>query len=159
MIVFKYGDELRYIYKNDNYSSYENDTQISISANDMLNSNVVNKEKKIMDYLDFIIAVDNAKEVIYQIDSFIRILKESFDKDACNRESIISFWEEERKILCRDFGASIEGTINSKYSYNCPDVVRYIIAGLSKFYDKNGNAYNVYDLKKFYDDLVGGRFD
>lgn len=46
MIVFEYGDELRYIYKNDNYSSYENDTQISISANDMLNSNVVNKEEK-----------------------------------------------------------------------------------------------------------------
>ena len=46
MIVFEYGDELRYIYKNDNYSSYENSTQIDISAGDMLKSSVVNKEKK-----------------------------------------------------------------------------------------------------------------
>lgn len=46
MIVFECGDELRYIYKNDNYSSYENSTQINISAGDMLKSSVVNKEKK-----------------------------------------------------------------------------------------------------------------
>lgn len=46
MIVFEYGDELRYIYKNDNYSSYENSTQIDISVGDILNSSVVNKEKK-----------------------------------------------------------------------------------------------------------------
>lgn len=112
-----------------------------------------------MDYLDFIIAVDNAKEAIYQIDSFIRILKETLDKDACNRESIISVWEGERKILCRDFGVSIERAINSEYFYDYPDVVRYIIAGLSRFYDKNGNEYNVDDLEKFYTDLVGGYFD
>ena len=112
-----------------------------------------------MDYLDFMIAIDNAKEAIYQIDSFIRILKETLDKNACNRESIISFWEGKRKILCRDFGVSIEGTINSKYFYNYPDVVRYIIAGLSRFYDKNGNEYNVDDLEKFYTDLADGYFD
>lgn len=46
MIVFEYGDELRYIYKNDNYNSYKNSTQIDISISDMLNSNVVNKEEK-----------------------------------------------------------------------------------------------------------------
>lgn len=46
MIVFEYGDELRYIYKNDNYSFYENSTQIDISAGDMLKSSVVNKEGK-----------------------------------------------------------------------------------------------------------------
>lgn len=112
-----------------------------------------------MDYLDFIIAVDNTKEAIYQIDSFIRILKETLDKDTPNRESIISFWERERKILCREFGVFIEGTINSKYFYKHPDVVKYIIAGLSRFYDKNGNEYNVDDLEKFYNDLVDGRFD
>ena len=123
-----------------------------------------------MDYLDFMIAIDNAKEAIYQIDSFIRILKETLDKNACNRESIIyknacnresiiSFWEGKRKILCRDFGVSIEGIINSKYFYNYPDVVRYIIAGLSRFYDKNGNEYNVDDLEKFYTDLADGYFD
>lgn len=32
-----------------------------------------------MDYLDFIIAVDNAKEAIYRIDSFIRILEETLE--------------------------------------------------------------------------------
>lgn len=46
IIVFEYGDELRYIYKNDNYNSYKNSTQIDVSISDMLNSNVVNKEKK-----------------------------------------------------------------------------------------------------------------
>lgn len=46
-----------------------------------------------MDYLDFIIAVKNAQEVIYRIDSFIRILKETFDKNAPNRENIISSLE------------------------------------------------------------------
>lgn len=46
MIVFEYGDELRYIYKNDNYSFYENSAQIDISAGDMLKSSVVNKEGK-----------------------------------------------------------------------------------------------------------------
>lgn len=111
-----------------------------------------------MDYLDFIIAVDNAKETIYQIDSFIRILKETLDKDTPNRESIISVWEERRKILCREFGLSIEWGMNPKYVYEYPDVVRYIIAGLSRFYDKNGNEYNVDNLEKFYDNLVGGYF-
>ena len=43
IIVFEYGDELRYIYKNDNYSSYENSTQIDVSINDLYNSSVVNK--------------------------------------------------------------------------------------------------------------------
>lgn len=38
-------------------------------------------------------------------------------------------------------------TINSKYFYKHPDVVKYIIAGLSRFYDKNGNEYNVDDLE------------
>lgn len=112
-----------------------------------------------MDYLDFIIAVDNAKEAIYQIDSFIRILKETLDKDVCNRKSIISVCEMKRNNLCRDFGAYIELAINPKYFYDYPAVVKYIIDGLSRFYDKNGNEYNVDDLKKFYDDLVGGRFD
>lgn len=46
IIVFEYGDELRYIYKNDNYNSYKNSTQIDVSISDMLNSNVVNKEGK-----------------------------------------------------------------------------------------------------------------
>lgn len=46
MIVFEYSDELRYIYKNDNYSFYENNAQIDISAGDMLKSSVVNKERK-----------------------------------------------------------------------------------------------------------------
>lgn len=112
-----------------------------------------------MDYLDFRIAVDNAKETIYQIDSFIRILKETFDKDTPNRENIISVWEWRRKSLCREFGISIECGINPKYVYEYPDVTRYIIAGLSRFCDKNGNEYNVDDLEKFYDDLVGGQFD
>lgn len=43
MIVFEYGDELRFIYKNDNYSSYGNSTQIDVSINDLYNSSVVNK--------------------------------------------------------------------------------------------------------------------
>lgn len=59
---------------------------------------------KIMDYLDFRIAVDNAKEAIYQIDSFIRILKETLDKNTSNRENIISVLEMERSNLCRDLG-------------------------------------------------------
>lgn len=58
-----------------------------------------------MDYLDFIIAVDNAKEAIYQIDSFIRILKETLDKDTCDRESIIFFLGKGKKIsLSRVWG-------------------------------------------------------
>lgn len=43
IIVFEYGDELRYIYKNDNYNSYKNSTQIDVSINDLYNSSVVNK--------------------------------------------------------------------------------------------------------------------
>lgn len=46
IIVFEYGDELRYICKNDNYSFYENDAQISISVVDMSKSSVLNKERK-----------------------------------------------------------------------------------------------------------------
>lgn len=111
-----------------------------------------------MDYLDFIIAVDNAKEAICQIDSFIRILKETLDKNTTNRESIISICEMKRNSLCRHFGVAIEQAINPKYVYDNPAVVKYIIVGLSRFCDKNGNEYNVDDLEKFYDDLVGGRF-
>lgn len=112
-----------------------------------------------MDYLDFRIAVDNAKEAIYQIDSFIRILKETLDKDTHNRENIISICEMERSNLCRDLGLYIELAINPKYVYDNPAVVKYIIVGLSRFCDKNGNEYNVDDLEKFYNDLVGGQFD
>lgn len=112
-----------------------------------------------MDYLDFRIAVDNAKEAIYQIDSFIRILKETLDKNTPNRENIISVFEMERYNICRYFGLYIELAINSKYVYDNPAVVKYIIAGLSRFCDKNGNEYNVDDLEKFYTDLVDGYFD
>lgn len=43
MIVFEYGDELRFIYKNNNYNSYENSTYIDVSINDLYNSSIVNK--------------------------------------------------------------------------------------------------------------------
>lgn len=112
-----------------------------------------------MDYLDFIIAVDNAKEIIYRIDSFIRILGETLDKNDAYREDTILIWEEKRKKLCREFGLAIEQAINPDYAHDYPDVVRYIIAGLSRFYDQDGDEYIVENLGEFYDDLVGGRFD
>lgn len=62
-----------------------------------------------MDYLDFIIAVDNAKEAIYQIDSFIRILKETLDKDTCDRESIIFFGEGKENFFVESLGFLLKG--------------------------------------------------
>lgn len=62
-----------------------------------------------MDYLDFIIAVDNAKEAIYQIDSFIRILKETLDKDTCDRESIIFFGKGKENFFVESLGFLLKG--------------------------------------------------
>lgn len=114
-----------------------------------------------MDYLDFRIAVDNAKEAIYQIDSFIRILKETLDKNAPNRESIISSLEKNRKDLCEKFGSAIELAIEPEYFCDYPNVVKYIIAGLSSFYNPNDdeNEYVVQSQEEFYNDLVDGYFD
>lgn len=114
-----------------------------------------------MDYLDFIIAVKNAQEVIYRIDSFIRILKETFDKNAPNRENIISSLEKNKKDLCEEFGSAIELAIEPEYFCNYPNVVKYIIAGLSNFHNPNDdeNEYVVQSLEDFYNDLVDGYFD